>query len=233
MQAAYDQSVNQTRNLIQEIERVRSALDLQKKKLRDTTIYSPCEGKVKERQVTPGQVVRANTPLYTIVDTNPIRLRLEVPERLAPWIKNGQVIEVSLEAYENQKFTGKIWRISPTVEQTKRTFIVEALIDNPSGDLKPGSYARATLPTNKTERIKLVPARAVAYIFGSNKVYTVKNGVIEVRDVKTGDRFDDDVEIVDGVEEGDTVAITQLNRLDAGSKVSVVSGKPPAPKKAD
>jgi RND family efflux transporter MFP subunit len=233
MQAAYDQSVNQTRNLIQEIERVRSALDLQKKKLRDTTIYSPFEGKVKERQVTPGQVVRANTPLYTIVDTNPIRLRLEVPERLAPWIKNGQVIEVSLEAYENQKFTGKIWRISPTVEQTKRTFIVEALIDNPSGDLKPGSYARATLPTNKTERIKLVPARAVAYIFGSNKVYTVKNGVIEVRDVKTGDRFDDDVEIVDGVEEGDTVAITQLNRLDAGSKVSVVSGKPPAPKKAD
>ena len=90
MQAGYDQSVNHARNLLQEIERFKAALDLQKKRLRDTTVYSPFAGKVKERQVTPGQVVRANTPLYTIVKIDPIRLRLEVPERLAPWIRNGK-----------------------------------------------------------------------------------------------------------------------------------------------
>jgi RND family efflux transporter MFP subunit len=234
MQAAYDQAVNQARNLVQEIQRVKAALDLQKKKLRDTTVYSPFAGKVKERQVTPGQVVRVNTPLYTIVKTDPIRLRLEVPERLAPWIKNGQVVEISLEAYENRKFQGKVWRISPTVDQTKRTFIVEALISNPGGDLKPGSYARATLPTNKTEHIKLIPNRAIAYVFGSNKAYVVNNGVIEVRDLKLGDRFDEDVEIVEGLEQGEQVAITQLNRLDTGTKVSIASGPAPAgSKKAD
>jgi RND family efflux transporter MFP subunit len=234
MQAAYDQAVNQARNLVQEIERVKAALELQRKKLRDTTVYSPFAGKVKERQVTPGQVVRANTPLYTIVKTDPIRLRLEVPERLAPWIKNGQTVEISLEAYENRKFQGKVWRISPTVDQTKRTFIVEALIDNPGGDLKPGSYARASLPTNKTEHIKLIPTRAIAYVFGSNKAYVINNGVIEVRDLKLGDRFDEDVEIVEGLEQGEKVAVTQLNRLDTGTKVAIVSGPPPAgSKKAD
>ena len=92
---------------------------------------------------------------------------------MAPWIRTGQVADVTMEAFGDRKFQGKVWRISPTVDQSKRTFIVEALIDNPTGELKPGSYARASLPTNKTETVKLVPARAVAYVFGSNKAYVV------------------------------------------------------------
>jgi RND family efflux transporter MFP subunit len=234
-QAGYDSTVNQARNLLQEIERSKAALDFQQKKLRDTTVYAPFAGRVKERQVTPGQVVRANAPLYTIVKTDPIRLRLEIPERLAPWIKNGQMTEISLEAYEDRKFRGKVWRISPTVDQSKRTFVVEALIENPTGDLKPGSYARASLPTNKFEQIRLIPARAVAYVFGTNKAYVVNNGVIEARDLKLGDRFDDDVEIVSGLEHGESIAVTQLNRLDTGTKVSVNSGPAPTAvvKKAD
>ena len=218
-QASYDQSINTIRNLIQEIERSRSVLDLQRKKLRDTTVYAPFAGRVKERQVTPGSYVRANTPLFTIVKTDPIRLRIEIPERMAPWIKGGQMAEVTLEAFEDRKFQGRIWRISPTVDQTKRTFIVEALIDNPNGDLKAGSYARASLPTNKSERVKTVPAKAIAYVFGSNKAFVVKQGLVEAREVKLGDRFEQDVEILEGLEEGDTVAVSQLNRLDTGIKV--------------
>ncbi len=218
-QATYDQSINMTRNLIQEIERNRSSLDLQRKKLRDATVYAPFAGRVKERQVTPGQYVRANTPLFTIVKTDPIRLRIEIPERMSPWIKGGQMAEVSLEAFEDRKFQGRIWRISPTVDQAKRTFIVEALIDNPNGDLKAGSYARASLPTNKSERIKTVPSKAVAYVFGANKAFVVNKGLVEAREVKIGDRFEQDVEILEGLEEGETVAVSQLPRLDTGIKV--------------
>ena len=88
-QAAYDATVNQARNLLQDIERNKASLELQRKKLRDTTVYAPFAAAVKERQVTLGQYVRPNTPLFTLVKTDPIRLRLEVPERMAPWIKNG------------------------------------------------------------------------------------------------------------------------------------------------
>ena len=223
-QAAYDQSLNQIRNLLQEVDRFRAALDLQRKKLRDATVYAPYAGRIKERQVSTGMYVRPNSPLFTIVKIDPIRLRLEVPERMAPWIKHGQVADVSLEAFADRQFRGKVWRISPTVDQSKRTFVVEALIDNPDGALKPGSYARAKLPTNKVDDVRTVPVKAVNYVFGSNKAYVVKGNVTEAREVKLGDRFNQDVEIISGVEAGEEVAISQLPRLDTGVKVMVVAG---------
>jgi RND family efflux transporter MFP subunit len=229
--AAYETTINQTRNLIQEVERTRAVLDLQRKKLRDTSIRAPFAGWVKERQVNVGQYVRANTPVFTLVKIDPIRLRIEAPERMSPWIKVGQFAEVSLEAYPDRVFQGKIWRISPTVEQSKRTFVVEALIANPNGELKPGSYAKARIKTDKYDRIRLVPVRAINYVFGANKAYIVKDGQIEAREVKLGDRFDQDVEVAEGVHEGEQVALTNLTRLDTGSKVAVEerrAANPPA-----
>jgi RND family efflux transporter MFP subunit len=221
MLAAYDVSLNQTRNLMQDVERGRAVLELQRKKLRDTTIYAPQAGHVKERLVNAGQYVRPNTPVFTLVRIDPIRLRIEVPERMVPWVKTGQGTDVSLEAYPDREFHGKIWRISPTVEQSKRTFIVEALIDNPGALLKPGSYAKARIRTDKLDTITLVPALAINYVFGSNKLYVVKDGAIDAREVKVGDRFGSDIEITEGVKEGEQVATTQVARLDTGVKVRV------------
>ncbi|HBY61450.1 MAG TPA: hypothetical protein DEH78_16635 [Solibacterales bacterium] len=223
MRAGYDATLNQTRNLISDVQRSRAVLDLQRKKLRDTVVKAPFAASVKERQVTVGQFVRLNTPLFVLVKTDPIRLRIEVPERMAPWIRTGQSAEVSVEAFAGRTFAGKVWRISPTVDQSKRTFIVETLIENPRGDLKPGSYARARLQTEKVERVVLVPRRAVNYVFGSNKTYVVSSGVIEARDVKLGDPYDESVEILEGVKEGEQIAVSQLNRLDTGVKVSIAA----------
>ncbi len=223
-QAAYDATVNQTRNLIQDVERTKAVVELQRKKLRDTTVRAPFSAMVKERSVTVGQFVRTNTPLLTLVKVDPIRLRIEVPERMAPWVKTGQVVEVAVEAFTDRKFEGKISRIAPTVDQQKRTFIVEALIPNSSGQLKPGSYGRARLPTDKVDTALLVPNRAVSYVLGSNKSFVIANGIIAAREVKLGDRFDGDVEILEGLEAGDQVATSQLNRLDTGVKVRITTG---------
>ncbi len=223
MQATLDSMGNQTRNLIQEVERFKAIVDLQKKKLRDTTVRAPFRAYVKDRRVAVGQFVNSNTPLITLVKTDPIRLRLEIPERMAPWVKNGQMVQVSVEAFADRKFEGKIWRISPTVDQTKRTFVAEALIPNGTSQLKAGSYARANVPTEKMERVLLVPAMAVSYILGANKSYVVKDGGVEVRDVRIGDRFGPDVEILEGLKEGEDVATTELTRLDDGVKVRIVA----------
>lgn len=221
LQAAYDSTLVQTRNLVQDVERYKAVLALQRKKLRDATVRAPFAAFVKERQVTVGQYVRPNTPLFALVKTDPIRLRAEIPERMAPWVKVGQTAEVSVEAYEGRIFHGKVWRISPTVDPSKRTFIVEALVENPAGELKPGSSARARVKTSRFDEVRLVPARAVNYVLGSNKVYVVNGQQVEAREVKLGDRFDQDVEILEGVKEGEQVATTQVARLDTGSKVRV------------
>lgn len=234
-QAAYDATTNQTRNLAQEVERFKALVDLQRKKLRDTSVRAPFAAQVKDRQVAVGLYVRPNTPLLTLVKIDPVRLRLDVPERMAPWVKVGQVADVGVEAFENRKFSGKIWRISPTVDQSKRTFLVEALISNPGGALKPGSYARARIPTDKNERVMVIPFKAVNYVLGTNKAYVVAKGTVDARDVKLGDRYDQEVEILEGLEEGDTVATGQLMRLDTGVKVDPVmeaEGPPQRERKA-
>jgi RND family efflux transporter MFP subunit len=224
-QAAYDTTLNQTRNLIQEVERTKAQVNLQRKKLRDTSIRSPFAAHVKERQVNVGQYVRANTPVFTLVKTDPIRLRIEAPERMAPWIKVGQSVDVSVEAFQDRRFIGKVWRISPTVEQSKRTFIVEALIDNPAGELKPGFYAKARMETDKADRIRLIPRKGINYVFGSNKAYVVDAGSkVEARDVKLGDVFGEDIEIIEGLKEGERIAVTQVARLDTGVSVRVDDG---------
>ena len=111
------------------------------------------------------------------------------------------------------------------MDQSKRTFIVEALIDNPKGELKAGSYARARIPTDKVEQIQLIPVASVIYLFGSNKAYVVKNGsTIEARDLKLGDRYDEHVEVIEGVQPGEQVALSGLTRLDTGTRVEVTSG---------
>lgn len=226
LQASYDATLNQTRNLIQEVERFKAVLNLQRKRLRDTSVRAPFDALVKERQVTAGQFVQPNNPLFTLVKIHPIRLRIEVPERMAPWVKTGQLAEVSVEAFEDRIFQGKVWRIAPTVDQTKRTFVVEALIDNARGELKPGSYARARLATGKTDAVRLIPARALNYVLGANKAYVIKDDqTIEVRDVLVGDRFPDEVEVVEGVADGERVAIGPLNRLETGAAVLVTEMK--------
>lgn len=226
LQAAYEQTLNQTRNLIQEVQRFKAGLELQRKRLRDAIVRAPFAAYTKERQAVVGAYVRANTPLFTLVKINPLRLRIEVPERMAPWIKVGQSAQVSVEAYKDRVFEGKVSRISPTVDQTKRTFVVEALIQNDRNELKPGSYARARVMTDKVETVRVVPARALNYVLGSNKAYVVKpDGTIDARDVKIGDRFPQEVEILEGVEDGETVAVTALNRLDTGQKVIIQTGE--------
>ncbi len=232
-QAGYENTLYQTRNLIQEVDRFKAAVDLQRKKLRDTSIRAPFAAFVKERQVNVGQFVRPNTPVFVLVKTDPIRLRIEVPERMAPWVKVGQTAQVTVEAYQDRTFQGRIWRISPTVDQTKRTFVVEALIDNPTGALKPGSYAKARVRTDKYDSVRLIPVRSINYVFGSNKAYRVSSGKIEALDVKVGDRFGEDIEIMEGLNEGDQVATTQVARLDTGSRVEVVASGERAAKKME
>ncbi len=235
-QAAYDQTLNQTRNLMQEVERFKASLELQRKKLRDTNVSAPFTAYVKERQVTAGAFARANTPLFTLVKIDPIRLRIEVPERMAPWVKVGQKADVTVEAFSDRKFEGQVWRISPSVDPAKRTFVVEALIQNKESLLKPGSYATARIVTDKTEKIRTVPVRAINYVLGSNKAYVVKpDSTIAIRDVKIGERFPQDVEIVEGIEDGERVAVGNLNRLDDGAKIQIAAAKqgPPAKEEED
>src|SRR5260370_38724981 len=118
MQAAYDSCLKDVTNLQAAVKKDQASLDLARKKLRDTSIRAPFDGFVKERDVTGGQYLKAAstpTPAFVIVNIDPMRARLKVPETMAAWVSVGQPIDVRVVAFPARQFTGTIRRANPSV----------------------------------------------------------------------------------------------------------------------
>ncbi|HEU4389802.1 MAG TPA: efflux RND transporter periplasmic adaptor subunit, partial [Blastocatellia bacterium] len=205
--AAYDLAVQAVQNLRAQLAQYRASLALAEKKLTDAVIRAPFAGQIKERTVTPGQYLKVQTPVMIIVNVDPLRVRLKVPEKMAGWVKTGQVVTVSVEAYPERSFGGKVSRINPSVDQQTRSFEVEALIDNRDGALKPGFFVKARIPSEKLESALLIPEGALVYEYGLYKVYAVDGNQLREREVKIGDRSAEGVEVIDGLARGDHVAV--------------------------
>jgi RND family efflux transporter MFP subunit len=143
-----------------------------------------------------------------IVNVEPMRVRLKVPEKMAAWVPVGQLVTLSVEAYPDRTFSGKIWRINPSVDPQTRTFDAEALIDNHEDLLKPGFFVKATIPSTRMDEVILVPQKALSYAYGLYKVYTItEQNKLKEREVKLGDRLGEDAEIIEGIKEGDRLAL--------------------------
>jgi len=162
---------------------------------------------VKQRMVTPGQYVRVQTPVMVVVDNDPMRVKLKVPEKMVGWVAVGQAVEVRVEAYPDQAFSGTISRMNPSVEPDTRSLEVEALLENAKGLLKPGFFARASITSSHVDSALLVPKEALRYLYGVYKVYSVEKNTLHEIEVKLGRRDGEEAEIVEGLKEGDRVAL--------------------------
>lgn len=221
--AAYDLSVQAVQNLRAQLVQSRAATALAQKKVNDSIIRAPFAGQVKERTVTQGQYLKVQTPVLVIVNIDPLRVRLKVPEKMAAWVKNGQQVTVSVEAYPGRTFTGKIWRINPSVDQQTRSFEVEALIENHDSLLKPGFFVKASIPSSFVVDALYVPQDALLYVYGVYKVFVVDGNTIKEKEVKIGERSGDEVEIIEGLIQGERIALaTKGQELKDGATVEVV-----------
>jgi len=220
--AAYDLAVQGVDNLRAQVAQYRASLELAKKKLNDSTIRAPFGGEIKERDVTKGQYLKVQTPVCIIVQVDPLRIRLKVPEKMAAWVKIGQAVTIQVEAYADRSFTGKITRLNPSVDQQSRTFDVEAIIDNPQSLLKPGFFVKATIPSTRIEKGLFAAQEAVQYSYGIYKVLVVDGGTIKEREIKVGERNGSDIEITNGISEGEMLALPDKGReLKEGTPIEV------------
>ncbi len=217
--ANHEYTLHQVQNLISQVAQFRAALALARKRLRDTTAEAPFPGSIKERLVHLGQYVKPQTPLYVLVNSDPLRLRADVPEKMAPWVRVGNAVEVRVEAHPDRTFTGRVSRVSPAVDEQKRTFAIEALIPNGQDLLRPGFYGKATVQTLKRDRVLSVPVAAVLYTYGTNKAFVVESGKVAARDLKLGERSGTEVEVVEGLQGEEVVAVSELDRLDNGTPI--------------
>lgn len=221
--AAYDLAVQAVENLRGQLAQSRASTALAQKKVVDSIIRAPFAGQVKERSVTQGQYLKVQTPVMVIVNVDPLRMRLKVPEKMAAWVRTGQTVTVSVEAYAGRTFTGTISRINPSVEQQTRSFEVEALIENHDGALKPGFFVKASIPSDNVANAIFVPQEALIYVYGVYKVFVVEGGMLKEREVKIGERSGEEVEILEGINEGDRIALpVKGQELKDGATVEAV-----------
>jgi membrane fusion protein (multidrug efflux system) len=183
-----------------------ASLDLKKRELKDARIYAPFEGIMSSRQISPGQVISKNTALTWLVDLDPVKVEVSVPERFAGQLAVGQNIDVAVAAYPGRKFTGEVFFIAPFLDPTTRTALVKARIANPKHELKPGMFANLDLTLKLKENAVVIPESAVIPSGDRTVVYVVDaSDTAQLRAVKIGIRQAGLVEIVDGLQGGERV----------------------------
>src|SRR5437660_10459823 len=133
------------------ITNAQTQVDLARRNLSYTVVKAPIDGYVLERPVDVGTYVSTTTKVATIVRTNPLWIRIDVPEQAVPQIKNGQSVSLTTSAWPDRSFSGHIARVSPNVTVASRTLTVEAEIDNSSGALKPGQFGTVRILLPQTE----------------------------------------------------------------------------------
>lgn len=220
-QAEYDSSLQNARNMAADIDATTAAANLAERQLRDASIRAPFDGYVQQRIISLGELVKAQMPVMRIVRIDPLKVTAEIPEGLAPWVKGGQAVDLQVDAYPDRSFTGQVSRVSPTVNQQTRAFPFEALVPNADGLLKPGTFVRVKLKTARVEQLLTLPYAALQYRYGVNRAFVVNGDNIVGHEVTVGDRLGDRIEILSGVEAGDVVAMTDVDNLADGMKVSV------------
>lgn len=190
--------------------------------LENTELRSPIAGLITRRNYDSGDMFNGGLPIYVIEQINPSKLIVHVSEALLTRVHLDMDVVVRLDAFANETFEGKVKRIHPSVDPATRTFPVEIQIKNPRERILPGMFARATFNYGAINRA-MVPDRAVVRQSGTadHHVFVCLDGVARFRRVEIGQLIGNEFEVISGLEPGETVAVTALNRLNDGTEIEI------------
>jgi RND family efflux transporter MFP subunit len=222
-EANYQAALDAARSLRAQLQDRRASFELAQKKVADAVVRAPVSGSVSERLVQTGEFIRENTPVATIVQMTPLKLKTAIQERYAGLIRPGQTVQFFVEAFPDRQFAGKIAYVSPAVDQATRTFAVEALVDNSDRVLKPGFFAKGVVQTRLDTDVLAAPDATISTLAGVSTVYVIENGKARQQQVTLGTRQKDVVEITSGLKGDEVLATSNLNQLATG--ISVREGR--------
>ncbi|MBQ3247572.1 MAG: efflux RND transporter periplasmic adaptor subunit [Alistipes sp.] len=189
----------------------------------NTTLVSPVSGVVSARNFDVGDMA-SGYPVLVVEQIRPVKIMINVSESLFSKIKRGMKVYVTLDAYGDEKFAGRIARIYPTINNTTRTFQVEVSIPNNDERIRPGMFARVTLPYATVNRV-IISDRAVNKLMGSGDryvfIYNPADSTVRYSKVELGQHMDYEYEVISGVEAGDQVVVLGQLGVTNGEKVEL------------
>jgi RND family efflux transporter MFP subunit len=192
---------------------------------RDTRVVAPITGVIDKKLVELGEHMAKGAPMFTLVRSQTLELAATVPERRAASIRVGQKVTFTAQGLE---FSGKVARISPTIDPTTRAVSIYVDIDNRSGALKGNSLATGNVIASTVNGVLLVPTSALHQTADSGKtyVYRVNTGTVEQVYINLGIVNDQAgvAQVVSGLKAGDKVVVGNVGTLAAGTQVQIIGG---------
>lgn len=183
-----------------------------------TEIYAPFSGKVGLRTVSVGNFVASNTLIATIQQLDPVKIEFDIPEKYTGFVATGMEISFRTDASDSV-YTAKVYAVESSISTETRTLKIRARCANPSGALKPGTFARVDMILERFPDAIKIPSEAVLTELTGSKVYVCRGGKAQMTQVTTGIRTDSEVQILQGVNPGDSLIVTGLLQLNNGAPV--------------
>ncbi len=188
-------------------------------------IRAPFDGYIIRRSFDPGHLVGPSNdngmPFFVIADISRVKVFVYVPEEDVSYLRTGITAQVTSDAYPDRGFAGEVMRVTQGLDTSTRTMQAEIHLANPEGELKPGMFARVTLPLYEHRRALTLPPGAILRGEGGTYVYTVSGARAHRMPVRTGLQDADAVEITDGLGDGAQVVISGWELVEDNSPVQV------------
>lgn len=201
------------------------------------TLKAPFSGQLGIREINIGEVLQKGQKVVPLQALDPVYVNFSLPEQHIAHLETGMVVEVTTDAFPTQVFKGRLTAINPDLDAATRSVRLQATLENPQHQLRPGMFAKVSLVLPNAEEVLIVPATGVAYAPYGNSVFVVseksdeKTGkvhkVVEQRLVRLGETRGDFVAITSGLKAGETVVGTGVFKLRNGMEIAVENALAP------
>jgi membrane fusion protein (multidrug efflux system) len=202
----------------------RADIELIQAQIAKTEIRAPFNGTIGLKKVSEGSYVSQTTQIASLEQTDPLKIDFFIPEKYSSLVNVNDTLGFSIEGNE-EHHTAKVMAIEPKVDMNTRTLQVRAITPNKSGKIFPGSFARIDFSLEGSENSILIPTEAIIPILKGQKVFVSKNGKAEEVIVQTGFRTDTKIQVLKGIQAGDTVITTGIMQLKKDGALKIISVK--------
>ena len=185
-----------------------------------TNIRAPFSGIIGFKNVSTGSYVTPSVILASIQEIGRVKLDFSIPEKYITVFNKGQGITFNVEGID-EEFTGVISAFEPKLDGNTRSLTVRAICQNPGNKLIPGTFANVNLNLSSIKDAILIPTQALIPKLKGHDVFVLNNGTARLTDVTSGMRTENLVQIISGINPGDTVITTNILRLKNGSPVVI------------
>lgn len=216
-------SAEQYENSKFEYESQKAEYDLAQLRVEYSQVKAPISGIVSQRLVKVGNMVNADQEVFKITDFDPLLAILHVPEHEMAKIKKNQEAVIKVDAIPNETFSGRVLRISPVVDPESGTFKVTVAVRDKSKQLKPGMFGRIRIVYDTRSNALMIPKEAIMNEDGANTVYVLNNNLVFRRTIQTGYENGANIEVLEGLADGDSVVTIGQSSLQDSTLVQVVS----------